>query len=294
MRPATGKTRLDNLPPLREVIRALGLTAKKSLGQNFLLDLNLTGRIARSAGPLEGVIIVEVGPGPGGLTRALLTEGASRVIAIEKDERCRPALEAISQHFPDRLIIIEQDALTIDWSAILPMAPRIRIVANLPYSVATPLLTGWLKTEPWPPWWDRMVLMFQKEVAERIVAGTGAKAYGRLAILSQWRCETRILFNLPARAFTPPPKVDSAIVEFRPRECPPDAGSAAMLERVTAAAFGQRRKMLRASLKALPGAIAAVADLGIDPSMRAEQLSVGDFCKLSAHVQARQDNAPDG
>lgn len=279
-------TQLDNLPPLREVIRALGLTAKKSLGQNFLLDLNLTGRIARSAGPLEGVTIVEIGPGPGGLTRALLTEGASHVIAIEKDERCRPALDAIFRNFPDFLTIIEQDALTIDWSAILPPETRIRIVANLPYSVATPLLTGWLKTEPWPPWWDRMVLMFQKEVAERIVAGRGDKTFGRLAILSQWRCETRILFNLPARAFTPPPKVDSAIVEFRPRENPLDVGSAAMLERVTAAAFGQRRKMLRASLKALPGAIEAMANLSIDPSMRAEQLSVEDFCKLSAHIAA--------
>jgi 16S rRNA (adenine1518-N6/adenine1519-N6)-dimethyltransferase len=284
---------LDNLPPLREVIRTHGLTAKKSLGQNFLLDLNLTGRIARSAGPLENVTIVEIGPGPGGLTRALLAEGASHVIAIEKDERCRPALEAISSHFPDRLTIFEQDALKIDWPEILPRKSHIRIVANLPYSVATPLLTGWLKTEPWPPWWDRMVLMFQKEVAERIVSGTGDKTYGRLSILSQWRCETRILFNLPARAFTPPPKVDSAIVAFRPRENPPDAGSATMLESVTAAAFGQRRKMLRASLKALPGAIEALADLGIDPSMRAEQLSVEDFCKLSAHIHARRTIAPD-
>lgn len=284
---------MNSLPPLREVIRTLGLTAKKSLGQNFLLDLNLTGRIARSAGPLENVTIVEIGPGPGGLTRALLAEGASQVIAIEKDQRCRPALEAISSHFPGRLTIIEQDALTIGWPGILPLKSRIRIVANLPYSVATPLLIGWLKTEPWPPWWDRMVLMFQKEVAERIVAGTGDKAFGRLAILSQWRCETRILFNLPARAFTPPPKVDSAIVEFRPRDNPPDAGCATMLERVTAAAFGQRRKMLRASLKALPGAIEALADLGIDPSMRAEQLSVEDFCKLSAHIHARRTITPD-
>lgn len=293
MGPAAGTTPLDNLPPLREVIRTLGLTAKKSLGQNFLLDLNLTGRIARSAGPLEGVTIVEIGPGPGGLTRALLAEGASHVIAIEKDERCRPALEAIARHFPDRLTIIEQDALTIDWSAILPPKSRIRIVANLPYSVATPLLTGWLKTEPWPPWWDHMVLMFQKEVAERIVARRGDKTFGRLAILSQWRCETRILFNLPARAFTPPPKVDSAIVAFQPRENPLDAGNAAMLEKVTAAAFGQRRKMLRASLKSLPGAIETMACLGINPSMRAEQLSVEDFCQLSAHLHARQNGAPD-
>jgi 16S rRNA (adenine1518-N6/adenine1519-N6)-dimethyltransferase len=220
MRVRSGQTRVDNLPPLRDVIRELGLTAKKSLGQNFLLDLNLTGRIARSAGPLAGVTIVEIGPGPGGLTRALLTEGAKHVIAIEKDERCRPALDAISSHFSDRMTIIEQDALTVDWPAILPDAASVRIVANLPYSIATPLLTGWLKTEPWPPWWDRMVLMFQKEVAERIVARAGDKAYSRLAIISQWRCETRILLNLPARAFTPPPKVNSAIVEFRPRANP--------------------------------------------------------------------------
>lgn len=279
---------MDNLPPLRDVIRELGLTAKKSLGQNFLLDLNLTGRIARSAGPLEGVTVVEIGPGPGGLTRALLTEGASHVIAIEKDERCRPALDAISAHFPGRMTIIEQDALTVDWAAILPDTGPVRIVANLPYSVATPLLTGWLKTEPWPPWWDRMVLMFQKEVAERIVARVGSKAYGRLAIISQWRCETRILFNLPARAFTPPPKVDSAIVEFRPRANPIDAGSALMLETVTGAAFGQRRKMLRASLKSLPGALQAIDALGLDPAKRAEELSVEDFCNLSARIAAYQ------
>ncbi len=280
---------MAELPPLRDVIRDLGLTAKKSLGQNFILDLNLTGRIARSAGPLEGVTVVEIGPGPGGLTRAVLTEGASRVIAVEKDRRCLPALEAIATHFPGRLVVIEGDALAMDWPALLQPEETARIVANLPYSVATPLLTGWLKTEPWPPWWDRMTLMFQREVAERIVARRGDKSYGRLAIISQWRCETRILFNLPARAFTPPPKVESAVVEFRPRASPPDAGSAQMLEKVTAAAFGQRRKMLRASLKSLPGALAAVEELGIEPTMRAEQLGVDDFCRLSAKLYATQD-----
>ncbi len=280
---------MADLPPLRDVIRDLGLTAKKSLGQNFILDLNLTGRIARSAGPLGGVTVAEIGPGPGGLTRAVLAEGAARVIAVEKDRRCLPALEAIAAHFPGRLDVIEGDALAVDWPALLQPGETARIVANLPYSVATPLLTGWLKTEPWPPWWDRMTLMFQREVAERIVARRGDKSYGRLAIISQWRCETRILFNLPARAFTPPPKVESAVVEFRPRASPPDAGSAQMLEKVTAAAFGQRRKMLRASLKSLPGALAAVEELGIEPTMRAEQLGVDDFCRLSAKLYATQD-----
>jgi 16S rRNA (adenine1518-N6/adenine1519-N6)-dimethyltransferase len=275
---------VTELPPLREVIADLGLTAKKSLGQNFILDLNLTARIARAAGPLEGVTIVEVGPGPGGLTRALLAEGAAKVIAVEKDPRCLPALEAIAEHWPGRLTVIAGDALDVDWTSRLAPGEPARIVANLPYSVATPLLTGWLKTEPWPPWWNRMVLMFQREVAERIVAKPGGKTFGRLAVVSQWRAEPRILFNLPPRAFTPPPKVASSVVEFRPRAAPVEAGSAAMLERVTAAAFGQRRKMLRTSLKALSGAVALLDELGIDPSLRAEQLGVADFCRLSARL----------
>ena len=273
-----------SLPPLREVIRELGLSAKKSLGQNFILDLNLIGRIARSAGPLEGATVAEIGPGPGGLTRALLAEGAAHVIAVEKDARCLPALAAIAAHYPGRLTVIEGDALDVDWPSILPVGEKARIVANLPYSVATPLLIGWLKTEPWPPWWDRMVLMFQREVAERIVAQPGTKAYGRLAIMSQWRTEARILFHLPPRAFTPPPKVESTVVEFRARPLPLDAGGAAMLERVTGAAFGQRRKMLRTSLKGLPHAVSLLAELGIEPSERAEQLSVADFCRLSARL----------
>lgn len=279
---------MADLPPLREVIRELGLSAKKSLGQNFILDLNLTGRIARYAGPLDDVTAVEIGPGPGGLTRALLSEGAAKVIAVEKDARCFPALEAIAAHWPGRLEIVQGDALTTDWRSLLTIGGKARIVANLPYSVATPLLIDWLKTEPWPPWWDRMVLMFQREVADRIVASLGGKTYGRLAVLSQWRCETRVLFNLPARAFTPPPKVDSALVEFRPRAAPFEAGRLDMLEQLTAAAFGQRRKMLRASLKGIPGAVAALTELGIDPSARAEQLSIEDFCRLSTaltHLQ---------
>jgi 16S rRNA (adenine1518-N6/adenine1519-N6)-dimethyltransferase len=278
----------DSLPPLREVIRALGLTAKKSLGQNYILDLNLTGRIARTARPFPGVTIVEIGPGPGGLTRALLAEGAERVIAIEKDARFLPALAMIAQAFPGRLEVVEADALAVDWRALVPPGAPARIIANLPYSVATPLLTGWLKTEPWPPWWDRMVLMFQREVAERIVAAPGGKSYGRLAVLSQWRAQVRTLFHLPAAAFTPPPKVASALVEFVPRSEPREAGSAATLEALTAAAFGQRRKMLRASLKGLPHALEALADVGIDPAQRAEQISVADFCALAAAIKARR------
>ncbi len=278
----------DSLPPLREVIRALGLSAKKSLGQNFILDLNLTGRIARTAKPFAGVTIVEVGPGPGGLTRALLAEGAEHVLAIEKDARFLPALAMIAKYFPGRLTVAEADALKIDWPALLPTGAPARIIANLPYSVATPLLTGWLKTEPWPPWWDRMVLMFQREVAERIVAPPGGKSYGRLAVLSQWRAQVRVLFHLPPRAFTPPPKVASTLVEFRPRAEPLAAGSAAMLEAVTAAAFGQRRKMLRASLKSLPHAVEALESLGIDSALRAEQIPVAGFCALAAALAARR------
>lgn len=274
----------DGLPPLREVIRALGLSAKKSLGQNFILDLNLTGRIARAARPFADITIVEIGPGPGGLTRALLAEGAGHVLAVEKDARCLPALAMIAERYPGRLHVIEADALEVDWPALLPPGGRGRIIANLPYSVATPLLTGWLKTEPWPPWWDRMVLMFQREVAERIVAEPGGKAYGRLAVLAQWRTRPRILFHLPPRAFTPPPKVESTLVEFLPREEPAPAGGAARLEALTAAAFGQRRKMLRASLKGMPGALEALASLGIDASLRAEQISVGDFCAIAERI----------
>jgi 16S rRNA (adenine1518-N6/adenine1519-N6)-dimethyltransferase len=271
----------DGLPPLRDIIRDLGLTARKSLGQNFLLDFNLTRRIARAAGPLEGATIVEVGPGPGGLTRALLMEGASRVIAIEKDERCLPALADIAAAYPGRLEIIAGDARAVDFGALDVHAPA-RIVANLPYSVATPLLIGWLKTEPWPPWFDRLVLMFQREVALRIVAKPGSKDFGRLAVLSQWRTDPRILLTLPAAAFTPRPKVDSSLVEFVPKEAPQPACDVTMLERVTAAAFGQRRKMLRSSLRQIaPDAEELLQGLGIDPKRRAEELQIGDFCRIA-------------
>jgi 16S rRNA (adenine1518-N6/adenine1519-N6)-dimethyltransferase len=275
----------DGLPPLREVIRKSGLTAKKSLGQNFLLDLNLTRRIARAAGPLEGVTVVEVGPGPGGLTRALLMEGAGKVIAIERDERCLAALEEIAAAYPGRLDIVGGDAREIDYAS-LPLAQPARLVANLPYSVGTPLLIGWLKTDPWPPWFDRLVLMFQREVADRIVAAPGDKDYGRLAVLAQWRTKPRILFSLPPDAFTPKPKVASAVVEFVPRERPEPACDVSRLERVTAAAFGQRRKMLRSSLRQLtPDAEALLEGLGLDPKARAEELQIADFCRIAEALE---------
>ena len=271
----------DGLPPLRQVIRELGLTARKSLGQNFLLDFNLTRRIARAAGPLDGVTVVEVGPGPGGLTRALLLEGAARVIAIEKDERCLPALDAIAKLYPGRLDIIAADARDVDLQALTRSSPM-RIVANLPYSVATPLLVSWLKSDPWPPWFDRMVLMFQHEVAERIVATPGGKDYGRLAVLSQWRTAPRILMTIPAQAFTPRPKVNSALVELVPKAQPQPPCDVAALERITAAAFGQRRKMLRSALRQVaPDSEDLLRSLGIDPKARAEQLTVDAFCRLA-------------
>lgn len=273
----------DGLPPLREVIRAFGLEAKKSLGQNFILDLNLTRRIARAAGSLKGRTVVEVGPGPGGLTRALLLEGAERVVAVERDERARGALEMISQRYPGRLDVHFADALEADWPKLIsPSAGSAVIVANLPYGVATLLLTGWLDTEPWPPWFDRMVLMFQKEVAERIVAVPRTKAYGRLSVLAQWRSAPRIVLNVPREAFTPAPKVESAIVEFVPHKDPSPPCTPRALARVTAAAFGQRRKMLRASLRQLVGAPEELLDAaGIAGNLRAEDLSVKDFARLA-------------
>jgi 16S rRNA (adenine1518-N6/adenine1519-N6)-dimethyltransferase len=271
----------DGLPRLRHVIRDLGLSARRSLGQNFLLDFNLTRRIARAAGPLNQATIVEVGPGPGGLTRALLLEGAARVVAIEKDTRCLPALEAIAARYPGRLEVIGGDALDIDYSK-LALQPPTRIVANLPYSVATPLLIGWLKTSPWPPWFDRLVLMFQREVAQRIVAAPGGKDYGRLSVIAQWRTLPRILFGIPPAAFTPRPKVESSLVEFIPRAAPEPPCDVQRLERVTAAAFGQRRKMLRSSLRQLtPKSEALLQGLGIAPQARAEELDVADFCRIA-------------
>jgi len=278
-------TAIDDLPPLREAIRRHGLSAKKSLGQNFLLDLNLTARIARAGGPLDGVTVVEIGPGPGGLTRALLAEGALRVIAIERDNRAIAALGEIAAHYPGRLTVIEGDALETDVAPYLADRP-VRIVANLPYNIATALLVRWLAVEPWPPWYDSMVLMFQREVAERIVAAPGSKQYSRLAVLAGWRTEARIMFDVAPSAFVPPPKVTSSVVRLAPRAAPLPCVRTT-LERVTAAAFGQRRKMLRQSLRALghdPQPILTAA--GIDPTARAEEISVEGFVALANALDA--------
>jgi 16S rRNA (adenine1518-N6/adenine1519-N6)-dimethyltransferase len=267
----------DGLPPLREVIARYGLGARRALGQHFLLDLNLTGRIARTAGDLGRGTTIEIGPGPGGLTRALLAHGAAHVIAIERDERCLPALEEIAAAFPDRLEIRHADALRLDASA-LGGAPR-RIVANLPYNVATALLLPWLAAAERL---ERMVLMFQREVADRLLAEPRRKDYGRLSVAAQWRWRVRRLFDIPPRAFTPPPKVTSSVVELLPRERPLAVADPARLERVTAAAFGQRRKMLRQSLRSLgrdPAALLASA--GIDETRRAEELTIVEFAALA-------------
>ncbi len=272
----------DGLPPLREVIARHGLGAKKSLGQNFLFDLNLTRRIARAASPLAGFTVIEVGPGPGGLTRALLMEGAEKIVAIERDERALSALAEIQQAYPGRLAVISGDALDADYPALVEGRPA-KIVANLPYNVATQLLTGWLTLEPWPPWYASLTLMFQKEVAERIVASPGTKDFGRLSVLAQYRAEARKLFDVNRAAFTPPPKVTSSIVQLVPRSRPEPACELRTLEKLTAAAFGQRRKMLRSSLKTLiadPEALLGRAN--INPELRAEQLSVSDFAHLAA------------
>lgn len=274
----------DGLPPLREVIAAHGLAARKSLGQNFLLDLNLTGRIARSAGALEGHDVLEVGPGPGGLTRALLANGARHVVAIERDARCLPALDEIAAAYADRLTVLEGDAKTLD--PLPHLTQPIRVVANLPYNVGTELLIRWLTPDAWPPFWDTLTLMFQKEVADRIVAQPGSKAYGRLSVLAQWRTEAKITMTVPAAAFTPPPKVTSAIVHLTALAHPKFEADANSLQAVTAAAFGQRRKMLRASLKSVCNDPQAVLErAGIDPQRRAETLSVQEFCTLSNEIR---------
>ncbi|WP_417684082.1 16S rRNA (adenine(1518)-N(6)/adenine(1519)-N(6))-dimethyltransferase RsmA [Roseibium sp.] len=271
---------IDDLPPLRDVIATHGLDAKKSLGQNFLLDLNLTSRIARAAAPLDDCTVLEIGPGPGGLTRALLAAGAKRVVAIEKDTRCLPALKEISDHYGGRLEVIEGDALKIDPVAIAG-GDKIKIVANLPYNVGTELLLGWLTTEDWPPFWTSLTLMFQKEVGERIVAKQGSKAYGRLGVLAGWRTTGGMLFDLNPKAFTPPPKVTSTVVQLMPRENPRPC-SLKMLEKVTAAAFGQRRKMLRASLKSLGGpAEELIEAAGLSPTARAEEIDIEGFVRLA-------------
>ncbi|MBN9597008.1 MAG: 16S rRNA (adenine(1518)-N(6)/adenine(1519)-N(6))-dimethyltransferase RsmA [Afipia sp.] len=274
---------IDDLPPLSDVIRRFELSARKSLGQNFLLDLNLTSRIARAAAPLEGATIVEIGPGPGGLTRALLAQGVKRVIAVERDERAIPALEEIAQRYPGRLTIVNDDAMTFDPRPLLD-GERARIVANLPYNIATVLLIDWLCAEPWPPWYDMMVLMFQREVAERIVARENDDAYGRLGVLANWRAETKILFDISPSAFVPPPKVTSSVVRLIPRAAPEPVDRRA-LERVASAAFGQRRKMLRQSLKSLgvdPALLAAAA--GVDPTRRAETIPVSGFVAMAREL----------
>lgn len=284
---------LDKLPPLREVVRRFDLGAKKNLGQNFIFDLNLTDRIARAAGPLDGVTVVEIGPGPGGLTRSLLAAGAARVIAVERDERFTPALQDIAACAPERLLVVAGDALEIDLGNLAAQhgaGGPTRIVANLPYNVAVPLLTSWLERPDWPPWFDRLTLMFQREVAERIVAGPHERSdYGRLSVLCGWRTRARILFDVPPAAFTPPPKVTSSVVELTPRLEPAPCDLQA-LAAVTQAAFGQRRKMLRQSLRGLAGTRYAVEAgtlldaAGLDPTRRAEQLSIDEFVELAKRL----------
>ncbi len=284
----------DGLPPLREVVTRCGLDARKSLGQNFLFDLNLTARIARAAGPLAGVAVVEVGPGPGGLTRALLAEGARTVIAIERDQRALPALAEIAAHWPGRLEVIAADALTVKPEALTARAQGapIRICANLPYNVGTRLLTGWLGSEPWPPFFERLTLMFQREVALRIVATPAERAdYGRLAVLAGWRTQARILFDVPPAAFTPPPKVVSSVVELVPRAAPAPC-DASVLAALTQAAFGQRRKMLRQSLKGFAAsrgidAVELLAAAELEPTLRAEGVDIAGFVRLARAAASR-------
>ena len=277
---------IDGLPPLREVIAAHGLVAKKQLGQNFLLDLNLTAKIARCAGDLSGADVLEVGPGPGGLTRGLLAEGTRHVVAVEKDPRAIPALEEIAAAYPGRLTVLQGDALELDMAAHL--TPPVKVVANLPYNVGTELLIRWLSPKAWPPFWDSLTLMFQKEVAERIVAKPGSDHYGRLALLAQWRAEPKIVMMLPPEAFTPAPKVHSAVVHLKRLEAPRYPCDFAVLQRVTAMAFNQRRKMLRSSLKSLgPGLEAMLEAAGIPPTARAEEISLAGFCALAREVAGK-------
>ena len=273
-------SRIDTLPPLRDVIATHELAAKKSLGQNFLLDLNLTAKIARLAGDLQDADVLEIGPGPGGLTRGLLAEGARRVLAIEKDPRCMPALAEIADAYPGRLTAINGDALDVDPLAYL--TPPIKIAANLPYNVGTELLVRWLTPPEWPPFWETLTLMFQREVAQRIVATPGAKAYGRLALLAQWRSDPRIVMELPPEAFSPPPKVNSAVVHLTALQAPRYPANPATLNKVVAAAFNQRRKMLRSALKSLSPEIEDhLVAVGIKPTERAEQIHLEAFCALA-------------
>jgi 16S rRNA (adenine1518-N6/adenine1519-N6)-dimethyltransferase len=271
----------DKLPPLRDVIAAHDLAPKKSLGQNFLFDLNLTRKIARAAGANDGGTFYEVGPGPGGLTRALLAEGADRIIAVERDARCLPALAEIAAAYPGRLDVISDDALAMDETAILPHG--VRIAANLPYNVGTAILIKWLTVEAWPPVWASLTLMFQKEVAQRLTAQPSTEHYGRLSVLAQWRCTAKILFDVNRGAFVPPPNVTSSIVRLEPRNEPLAPCQLADLEKITGAAFGQRRKMLRQSLKGLGGE-ALIAAAGIDPTARPEDLTIPQFAALARAV----------
>ncbi|MFK7868044.1 MAG: 16S rRNA (adenine(1518)-N(6)/adenine(1519)-N(6))-dimethyltransferase RsmA [Roseobacter sp.] len=276
---------IDNLPPLRDVIRTHDLRARKSMGQNFLLDLNLTAKIARQAGDLTQSDVLEVGPGPGGLTRGLLSEGARHVLAIEKDKRCRPALDEIAQAYPGRLTVLEGDALEID--PLAQLSKPIHVVANLPYNVGTELLVRWLTPPAWPPFWESLTLMFQREVAERIVAQPGSKTYGRLALLAQWRCDARIVMQLPPDAFTPPPKVASAVVHLSARAQPRYEADAKVLSHVVATAFNQRRKMLRAALRGLSPQIEDhILAAGLKPTDRAEQVTLKGFCALARSLKA--------
>jgi 16S rRNA (adenine1518-N6/adenine1519-N6)-dimethyltransferase len=283
---------IDDLPPLRDVIREHSLSARKSLGQNFLLDLNLTARIARAAGPLEGATVVEIGPGPGGLTRALLALGAAHVVAVEHDERALPALQTIAERYPGRLEIVCADAQTFDPRPYLG-ATKAKIVANLPYNIATNLLIGWLSIEPWPPWYDMMVLMFQREVAERIVARENEEAYGRLGVLANWRAETKILFDISPAAFVPQPKVTSSVVRLVPRPHPEPCDRRA-LEQVAAAAFGQRRKMLRQSLKSLPAdPLRLAAAANVEATRRAETVPISGFVAMARELTDIRNATPD-
>ena len=278
---------IDSLPPLREVIETHQLLARKSLGQNFLLDLNLTAKIARQAGDLTGCDVLEIGPGPGGLTRGLLAEGARKVLAVEKDSRCIPALAEVAAAYPGKLEVIEGDALEVN--PLTHLTPPIRIAANLPYNVGTELLVRWLTPKAWPPFWQSLTLMFQREVAERIVAQPGTKAYGRLALLAQWRADARIVLSLPPEAFSPPPKVHSAVVHLTALEEPRFPADPGTLNKVVAAAFNQRRKMLRASLKSVSPDIEDHLNVaGIPPTERAEQVSLEAFCALARSVKAAE------
>ncbi len=278
-------SQIDDLPPLRDVIAAHALSARKALGQNFLLDLNLTAKIARLAGDLTLCDVLEIGPGPGGLTRGLLAEGARKVLAIEKDPRCLPVLAEIATRYPGRLEVVEGDALQID--PLAHLAAPIRVAANLPYNVGTELLVRWLTPPVWPPFWQSLTLMFQREVAERIVALPGSKAYGRLSILANWRCDARIAMALPPEAFTPPPKVSSAVVHLTALPAPRYPANPKTLERVVAAAFNQRRKMLRAALKGkAPDIEDRLIAAGIKPTDRAEMVPLEAFCALARALDA--------